>query len=73
MIRPHSQEFIRNNYFNTHQYQTYGQNNNQQLLLRKKIADFSFLPQNKIGRGYSSIVYKGSNDLTSNILSKTDE
>lgn len=33
--------------------------------MRKKISDFSFLPQDKIGRGYSSIVYKGLNDLTS--------
>jgi hypothetical protein len=81
LLRPHSQEFIRNNSYNAHRYhlnnqkyhfnnqnyQPYSQNEGK-LLLRKKIADFSFLPSDKIGRGYSSVVYKGLNDLTSIII-----
>jgi hypothetical protein len=33
---------------------------------RKKIENYSFCLGDKIGRGYSSTVYKGRNDLTSN-------
>lgn len=32
---------------------------------KKKIKHFSYSPADKIGKGFSSIVYKGSNDLTS--------
>lgn len=32
--------------------------------LRKKIQNYSFLITDKIGKGYSSVVYKGVNDLT---------
>jgi hypothetical protein len=31
---------------------------------RKKIENFSFLLSDSIGKGYSSTVYKGLNDLT---------
>ena len=31
---------------------------------RKKIEDYSYGLYDKIGKGYSSIVYKGRNDLT---------
>lgn len=31
---------------------------------RKKIQNFSFLLSDKIGKGYSSTVYKGLDDLT---------
>lgn len=33
---------------------------------RKKIKHFSYSHTDKIGKGFSSIVYKGTNDLTSN-------
>ncbi len=32
---------------------------------RKKIKHFSYSYSDKIGKGFSSIVYKGTNDLTS--------
>lgn len=32
---------------------------------RKKIKHFSYSHNDKIGKGFSSIVYKGTNDLTS--------
>ena len=32
---------------------------------RKKIKHFSYSHSDKIGKGFSSIVYKGTNDLTS--------
>jgi hypothetical protein len=32
--------------------------------VRKKIQNYSFLITDKIGKGYSSVVYKGANDLT---------
>ena len=32
---------------------------------RKKIKNFSYSMTDKIGKGFSSIVYKGTNDLTS--------
>ncbi len=37
---------------------------------RKKIKHFSYSHSDKIGKGFSSIVYKGTNDLTSNSVSK---
>lgn len=33
---------------------------------RKKIQDYSYSPSDQIGKGFSSIVYKGINDTTSN-------
>ena len=33
---------------------------------RKKIEDYSYGLHEKIGKGYSSIVYKGRNDITGN-------
>lgn len=35
----------------------------------KKIKDYSYNPVDRIGKGFSSIVYKGTNDVTSNIFS----
>ena len=32
---------------------------------RRKIKHFSFSEADRIGKGYSSIVYKGTNELTS--------
>lgn len=32
----------------------------------KKIKDYSYNPADRIGKGFSSIVYKGINDNTSN-------
>ena len=32
----------------------------------KKIKNFTYLPEDRIGKGYSSVVYKGKNELTSN-------
>ena len=32
---------------------------------RKKIKDYSYNPSYRIGKGFSSIVYKGTNDNTS--------
>jgi hypothetical protein len=31
----------------------------------KKIKDYSYNPADRIGKGFSSIVYKGTNDTTS--------
>lgn len=36
--------------------------------MKKKIKHFSYSSTDKIGKGFSSIVYKGSNDLTSNFF-----
>ena len=41
--------------------------------LRKKIEKYSFALGDRIGRGFSSIVYKGQNDITSILFSKLDE
>lgn len=35
---------------------------------RKKIENYSFCLTDRIGKGYSSIVYKGRNDITSIII-----
>lgn len=35
--------------------------------LKKKIKHFSYSSNDKIGKGFSSIVYKGTNDNTSKI------
>jgi hypothetical protein len=35
---------------------------------RRKIKHFSYGSHDKIGKGYSSIVYKGTNDLTSKLF-----
>ena len=32
--------------------------------LRKRLDQYSYSPSNNIGKGYSSYVYKGRNDLT---------
>jgi hypothetical protein len=32
---------------------------------RKKLEDYSYLLNNNIGKGYSSQVFKGRNDITS--------
>jgi hypothetical protein len=37
--------------------------------MRKKLEDYSYLLTNNIGKGYSSQVFKGRNDLTGNPLS----
>jgi hypothetical protein len=37
---------------------------------RKKIENYSFLMTDRIGKGFSSIVYRGVNELTSNDLCK---
>lgn len=29
-----------------------------------KVKNFSYKPEHRIGKGYSSVVYKGTNDLT---------
>lgn len=36
---------------------------------RKKIKHFSYSPFDKIGKGFSSIVYRGTNDHTSIAIS----
>lgn len=52
-------------------YLSYGYNkpssvqSNSSNTLKKKIKHFSYSSNDKIGKGFSSIVYKGSNDLTS--------
>lgn len=35
---------------------------------RKKIKHFSYSMTDKIGKGFSSIVYKGTNDLTNEVV-----
>ena len=39
-----------------------------QAELRKKIQNYSFVLADKIGKGYSSTVYKGVDDLTGILL-----
>jgi hypothetical protein len=53
IIRPQSLESFKHR-------NMYQQNQNN-FDLRKKIENFTFLPTDKIGRGYSSTVYKGEN------------
>ena len=36
---------------------------------RKKIKDYSYSTIDRIGKGFSSIVYKGVNDRTSKLIS----
>lgn len=36
---------------------------------RKKIRDYSYCSADRIGKGFSSVVYRGTNDLTSNHFS----
>lgn len=36
--------------------------------VRKKIENYSFSLTDRIGKGYTSIVYKGRNDITSEIV-----
>lgn len=51
-------------------YRTFSAGENQQALageVRKKIQNYSFLLTDKIGKGYSSTVYKGLDDLTGKI------
>ena len=38
----------------------------------KKIGNFSYSSSDKIGKGFSSVVYKGTNDNTSTIYSQHD-
>ncbi len=38
----------------------------------KKIGNFSYSSSDKIGKGFSSVVYRGINDNTSTIYSKHD-
>lgn len=40
---------------------------------RKKVKHFSYSPTDKVGKGFSSIVYKGTNDLTSKSESYSDQ
>jgi len=35
---------------------------------RKKIKNFSYSPSDRIGKGYSSVVYRGKNDNTGTSL-----
>jgi len=37
--------------------------------IKKKIKHFSYSPEDKIGKGYSSVVFKGVNDLNSTVHS----
>ena len=39
---------------------------------KKKIKHFSYSMNDKIGKGFSSIVYKGCNELTSNFCPTLD-
>lgn len=53
---------------NYHQTQIiYPHENNNKIRsaveMRKKIQNYSFLVHDNIGKGYSSVVYKGANDL----------
>ena len=41
--------------------------------LRKRLDQYSYSPSNNIGKGYSSYVYKGKNDLTGTPSSYLDE
>lgn len=36
--------------------------------LKKKIKHYSYSSSDRIGKGFSSIVYKGTNDLTSKTI-----
>lgn len=36
------------------------------LSVRKYLENYSYCPSSNIGKGYSSYVYKGRNDLTGN-------
>ena len=38
--------------------------------IKKKINQYSYLQNESIGKGYSSCVYKGSNDLTGRCIHK---
>jgi len=40
---------------------------------RKKVKDFSYHPSDKIGKGFSSVVFKGTNDNTSIYYNILDE
>ena len=39
--------------------------NNENLATRKKLEDYSYSLSHNIGKGYSSQVYRGRNDITS--------
>ena len=38
------------------------------ILTKKKIADYSYILTDQLGEGYSSKVYRGINDTTSNMF-----
>ena len=42
--------------------------NSENAGLRKRLENFSYCPTHNIGRGYSSQVYRGKNDLTGNFF-----
>ena len=49
----------------------FGQGNLNEI--RKRIENYSFCLGDKIGKGYSSTVYKGRNDITSTLCFIKDE
>ncbi len=54
--------------FLTHQHykrESFPASYGHQLTERKKIKKYSYSPSDKIGKGFSSVVYKGTNDETS--------
>ena len=59
-----------NRFSNIPSYRTFEPSENALAMqgeFRKKIQNYSFLLTDKIGKGYSSTVYKGLDDLTGTI------
>ncbi len=52
-------------YSNHYRTNSYNHQNNASILSKIKIKNYSYDPIDKIGKGYSSVVYKGLNDNTS--------
>lgn len=61
---------------------TYYSNNNRKDLgahsaslgaAKKKVKEYSYSPSDRIGKGFSSVVYKGTNDNTSKFVIYVDE
>jgi hypothetical protein len=46
--------------------------NTDSINTRKKLEDYSFSLNHNIGKGYSSCVYRGCNDITSYIFINVD-
>ena len=47
--------------------------NSENANTRKKLEDYSYCLNHNIGKGYSSCVYKGRNDVTGKLVCNLDE